>query len=134
MIDIKFTIDSQACDIHKYKNKNKAFNFNVNIFFNVQDIKRYLIPRYFTLEAPNVSAAGRYITKTKEASASTPRNNFRLNSINYETKTRLKTEYTQNDYVENINKRRVGTSFENFVLRNLLCVTLDVNTKHKYPP
>ena len=91
-MDTKFATDSETCDIHKYKNKNKAFNFNINIFFNIQDIERYLIPRYFNIAAPNVSAAPRYITKRKEVSASTPHNNFRLNVSNYETKTRLKTE------------------------------------------
>jgi hypothetical protein len=100
----------------------------------MQDIRRYLIPKYFNIESPNVSAATRYITKRKEASASTPRNNFRQNLITYQTKTRLKTENTENDYVANINNSRAGTNLKNSVLRNLLCVTPDVNTKHKNPP
>jgi len=29
----------------------------------MQDIKRYLIPKYFDTETPNVSAAARYFTK-----------------------------------------------------------------------
>jgi hypothetical protein len=100
----------------------------------MQGIKSYLIPKYFNIEAPNVSVAARCVTKRKETSASTPRSNYRLNLINHHTKTRLKTEQTQNDYVERINNGRVGTSFENSVQRNLLCVTPDVNTKHKNPP
>jgi len=63
VIDIKFAIDSHACDIRKYKNKNKAFNCNVNIFFNMQNIKSYLTPNNFNIKAPNVSAAARFITK-----------------------------------------------------------------------
>ena len=74
------------------------------------------------------------LQKKKEASASTLPNNFRLNLINYQTKTRLKSEYIQDDYVANIKNSRVGTNFENSVLRNLLRVTPDVNTKHKNPP
>jgi hypothetical protein len=88
--NIKFAIDSHVCDIHQYK-KIKVFNCNVNIFFNIQGIKSYLIPKYVTIEAASTSAAASYITK-KEPSNPTSRNNIRLNLINRQTKTGLKTK------------------------------------------
>jgi hypothetical protein len=72
------------------KTKIKVFNCNVNIFFNIQGIKSYLIPKYVTIEAASTSAAARYITK-KEPSTPTSLN-IRLNLINRQTKTGLKTK------------------------------------------